>query len=143
MAGETGSGGWNCAGRGLPIVGIRIRMRSGSPNFRFDFACEESKELQVDSVSITDPEDDAFPPTVLCELRMSGKVRLFPSEGWTYGEPISGFQLRGGCAPLLRGRAYEVTVLAGGAGDAVFLVEADGTLRILREDCDLVKSRDW
>jgi hypothetical protein len=128
----------NCAGRGLPLVGIHITMHEARPKFHFNFDCEKNTLVQVDDISITNPGSDGTQFGVVCLLRSrrGAKMGDFPDDSWTYGEPMPGYLVTGPCAPLQRGQVYEVDVDAGGVGYATFSNENDGTVRVHEEGCN-------
>jgi hypothetical protein len=122
--------------RGLPQMGVHVGMHDGKPVFTTDFNCGESLQAEVDDILVTDPGDTGWNPRIYCHLRSKrgGNNVVMPS-GWEYGAELPGYEISGACAPLEKGRKYEVGVTAGGVGFSIFSIESDGNIRVHEESC--------
>jgi hypothetical protein len=128
--------------QGMPQLGVHVGMHQGKPVFRADFNCGESLEVYVDNIYVTDPGNTGLNMPIYCLLRSTdGSRAVFTSSGWEYGAELPGYAVKGACAPLEKGRKYEVGVTAGGVGWSIFSIEGDGGVRVHQESCQKVPAR--
>jgi hypothetical protein len=134
VQGPAGAAG--AALQGMPQLGVHVGLHRGPPVFRADFNCGESLEVYIDNIYVTDPGNTGLHMPIYCLLRSkSGSRTVFTSSGWEYGAELPGYAITGACAPLEKGRKYEVGVTAGGVGWSIFSIDGDGSVRVHQESC--------
>jgi hypothetical protein len=120
------------------LLGVQISMRGANPVFRVNFECSD-KPIAPRFISVDDPGYHGFAPTFHCLLRADPASASPPNNAqgwaWEYGTTVAGYRLQGACAPLERGRKYDVGADGPGAGNTIFVINEDGTVQVFEGTC--------
>ena len=127
------------------MLGVQIAMRGANPVFRINFECGDER-IAPRFISVDDPGYHGFEPTFHCLLRADPASVSPPNSEkgweWEYGKTLPGYRLQGPCAPLERGRKYDVGADGPGAGNTVFAINENGTVEILEGTCRSAKRKE-
>jgi hypothetical protein len=126
------------------FLGVHVSMRGSNPVFQVKFECGE-QPIAPDVISVSDPNYHGSEPRFYCLLRDDPVPGSRPNYArnweWEYGIKAPGYRLQGPCAPLERGRKYDVGADGPGTGNTIFAINQDGTIQVYEDDCQRVKNR--
>jgi hypothetical protein len=100
--------------------------------------CGSATPALIHTITVSKYEPPRGGTTVLCRLDRAagpGSEQGPAIRGsWRYGDSPPGYVI-GMCGSLESGQEYLVGVQGSGGGSAVFQLDKDGNVRILRQDC--------
>lgn len=122
---------------GYPDLAIEIERRGADYIFTFHQCRDSHLGAAVYSLQIDELSSDAGIVGNRCsidlDLTRPGTGQQIAEE-WRYGDVPEGWRSTG-CAPLERGKQYEIGIIGGGMGERRFRISEDGSVATLSELC--------